>query len=178
MPAGIERGSDLAQPRPHPLFGRDALDLETSVLGLRADVREAEKLERLGSARAAPGSPLGREAAKLDQTRLGRAQLQAEPRQPAAKFTPEALRVVMALEADDEVVGVAHDDYLAARVPLSPLVGPEVEGVVQVDVGKQRRNARSLRCAFLAGPPPTFLEHARAQPLTDQAQHPLVCNPV
>ena len=44
----------------------------------------------------------------------------------------------MVLEADDEVVGVAHDDHIAGGHAPSPARGPEVEGVVQVDVGEQR----------------------------------------
>jgi hypothetical protein len=37
-----------------------------------------------------------------------------------------------------EVVGVAHDDHIAPGGTFSPACGPEVERVVQVDVGKQR----------------------------------------
>ena len=36
------------------------------------------------------------------------------------------------------VVGVAHDDHIARRLTPSPALGPEVEDVVQVDVGEQR----------------------------------------
>jgi len=50
----------------------------------------------------------------------------------------EPLCVSTTLKAHDEVVAVAHDDHVAARVASSPLLGPEVEDVVQVDVRKQR----------------------------------------
>jgi len=43
------------------------------------------------------------------------------------------------LEADDEIVGIADDDHAAAGFPPSPALGPEVEHVVQVDIGEQRR---------------------------------------
>lgn len=52
----------------------------------------------------------------------------------------ETHRVRVVLETNDEVVGVAHDDDVAARVPLSPSMNPDVEDAVQVDVRQQRRN--------------------------------------
>ena len=58
--------------------------------------------------------------------------------QPLAHLVQEALGVGMVLEADDEVVGIAHDDHIARGLVPSPALGPEVEGVVQVDVGKKR----------------------------------------
>jgi hypothetical protein len=42
------------------------------------------------------------------------------------------------LEADDDVIGLAHDDHIARGFALSPALGPEIEGVVQVDVGQER----------------------------------------
>ena len=46
--------------------------------------------------------------------------------------------VGLVLEADDDVVGIAHDDHVAGGLAPSPALGPQVEDVVQVDVGKQR----------------------------------------
>ena len=57
---------------------------------------------------------------------------------PLAHLIEEAPGVGLVLEADDEVVGVAHDDHVARGLTPSPALGPEVEDVVQVDVGKQR----------------------------------------
>ena len=58
--------------------------------------------------------------------------------QPLAHLVQEAPGVDMVLESDDEVVGIAHDDHIAGGLAPSPARGPEVECVVQVDVGKQR----------------------------------------
>ncbi len=44
----------------------------------------------------------------------------------------------LVLEADNRVIRVTHDDRVAGRLPLSPAVGPQGEGVVQVNIGKQR----------------------------------------
>ena len=92
---------------------------------------------------------LGGEPPELDQPRLLGVQLQAELREPCAKIGQEPLGVIPVLEAHHEVVGEAHDDHVTARVPTPPLVGPQVEDVVQVDVRKQRRNRRPLRSALL-----------------------------
>jgi len=35
--------------------------------------------------------------------------------------------------------------YLTARLPTTPLVSPEIEDVVQEDVGEERADARALR---------------------------------
>src|SRR5215468_3111461 len=59
--------------------------------------------------------------------------------QPLAHLIEEALSVTLVLEADDKIVGIPHDDHVARDFPPSPVaVDPEVEHVVQVDVGKQR----------------------------------------
>jgi hypothetical protein len=39
------------------------------------------------------------------------------------------------LEAHDDVIGVAHDDDLPSGMALSPSVCPEVEDVMEVDIG-------------------------------------------
>jgi tRNA A37 threonylcarbamoyladenosine synthetase subunit TsaC/SUA5/YrdC len=81
---------------------------------------------------------LGGEPSESDQARLLGIQLQAELREPVAKICPEPLGVVPMLESHHEVVSETHDDHVAARVPNSPLVGPKVKDVVQVDVREQR----------------------------------------
>jgi hypothetical protein len=55
------------------------------------------------------------------------------------------LCIVPVLEADDVVVDEAHDDHITARVPPAPLVGPDVEDIVEIDVEEQRRCRCSLR---------------------------------
>ena len=43
-----------------------------------------------------------------------------------------------------------HDDHVAGGLPPSPAVGPQVEHVVQVDVGEQRRDHRALSRPLVA----------------------------
>src|SRR3954447_4112081 len=127
-------GLDRMQLAAHLLLARDPLELEPSVLVLRANVREAQKLERLGLAVAAPGPMLGGEPPELDQPRLVRMQLQTEHREPFAKIGKEALGLVTMLKARHVVVGEPHENHVPARVAPPPLVGPQIEHVVQVDV--------------------------------------------
>ena len=82
------------------------------------------------------------------------------------------------LEPHHEVVGEAHDDHVAARVPPPPLVGPQVKDVVQVDVREQRRNRCPLRTSLLGRRPRPVLDDPRGQPFLDQPQDPLVRDPV
>ena len=44
--------------------------------------------------------------------------------------------ISLALEAEDNIVGIAHDDHVARGLAPSPTLGPEVEDVMQVDVGQ------------------------------------------
>src|SRR5919109_4173919 len=87
----------------------------------------------------------GREPAELDQARLARVQLQGESREPVAEVPQELPGVSQMLEPGDEVVGEAHDDHVAARVPPSPPPGPQVKDIVEVDVRQQRGYRCPLR---------------------------------
>src|SRR5206468_2983086 len=145
MPALPQLVFDLRQLRPHPLRDRDAPHPKTPVPHLRADMREAEEVERLRF----PGAPLlpvrGGEPPELDQPRLAGVQLQPELREPLAQVVQEPARILVLLETHDEVVREPHDDHLAARHVTPPPVGPQVEDIVQVNVRQQRRNRRPLR---------------------------------
>jgi hypothetical protein len=44
------------------------------------------------------------------------------------------------LEADGQIVSVTNDDHVALSFPPSPALHPKIEAVMQVDVGKERRN--------------------------------------
>jgi len=105
----------------------------------------SKKVECLRFSKTARFSISNRETAELDQTRLVRMQRQRELFHPCTKIRQKALCIVLVLKPDDTIVGVAHDDEIPTGVAMSPLLSPEIEGVVQVTVGKQRRNHRPLR---------------------------------
>jgi hypothetical protein len=71
-------------------------------------VCEAQELERLRLPEATLRSSLGGEPAELDQPRLFGCQLQAEPREPAAKLLQEPACIALLLKADDVVVGLCR----------------------------------------------------------------------
>jgi hypothetical protein len=75
------------------------------------------------------------------------------------------------LEAKNIVIGISDDNYIAVRTLLAPGVHPQVEYIMQVDIGKQRRNHRALRSTYLCILPFAFLHDAGIQPLLDQPKY-------
>ncbi len=55
---------------------------------------------------------------------------------------PKAQGLHPVLEPDDEIIGIAHDDHVATGaiggVAFAPLLCPQVQDMVQVDVREQR----------------------------------------
>src|SRR3954453_22036485 len=169
---------DLPQLRPHAVPSGLPAQQELTLAGLAADEGEAEKGEGLRLAETAPGALDRREAAELDQAGLVRMQRQRELLQPRAHRVPEAPGVGLVLEADHDVVRVAHDDHVARGLAPSPALGPEVEDVVQVEVGEERRDHRPLSGPPVADRHDPVLEDTRPQPFPDQADDARVGDPV
>ena len=88
-------------------------------------------------------------SAKLDQPRLVGVKTEPEPARRCLEIGKEPLRVVLVLEADDGVIRIAHDDHVAGRASLPPLVDPQIVDVVEVDVRQERADHRALRRPFL-----------------------------
>ena len=167
---------DLLQLRPHAVASALALQKEAASARFAADEGEAEEVEGLRLAKASLLA-IGRcEAAELDKTGPVRVQRQRECRQSVAHRLGEAAGVRLVLEAEDCVVGVAYDDHVAPRLAPSPAFGPQVEDIVQVDVGQQRRNRRSLPRPQRRDLDPSLIENARLQPFLNQAENALVAD--
>ena len=138
-------------------------------------MRQPEKIERLRPTLPALTPVRHREPAELHKTRLLRVQLQPEGRKSLPEWLHETHRIAAVLKPQDKVIGIPHDVRLAPGLPRSPLARePVIEHVVQVHVRKQRRYRRPLR-----HPPHEIdfqsrVHDADAQPLSYQAQHPLV----
>jgi hypothetical protein len=81
-------------------------------------------------------------------------------------------------KAGDQVVGVAHDDDVARGLAPSPALDPEVEGVAQLDVGKERRDQRTVARSPVADRHDPLFEDARLEPFLDQADDARVTDPV
>src|SRR6266481_8119312 len=134
MQAAAQGLFDLAQLGPQPVAPRLPVQGELAVPGAPADVGEAQEVEGLRLAKAAPFAVCRRMAAELDQARLVRMQAQREAFQPLAQGRQKPLGIGPVLKAGDEVVGISHDDDVPLGVTVSPLPRPEIESVVQVDV--------------------------------------------
>jgi hypothetical protein len=97
-------------------------------------MREAEKVERLGPPFAEPLTPFGGVFAEHDQPGLFLMKREAKLDQSLGEAGQHLPRVHLALEGHHKVVGIPHDRYTAVRLP-TPAMNPEVENVVQEDVG-------------------------------------------
>src|ERR1035437_3321124 len=140
MPAAPELVIDLLELGPHPFSDRDAPEPELPAPALPADVREAQEIERLRLPQTACRPGAGGVPPELDEARLAGMQLQGELREPFAKIGEELPGVTMMLEPDNEVIRETHDDHVTKRIALPPPLGPQVQDIVQVHVGEQRRS--------------------------------------
>src|SRR5580704_17124662 len=104
MHALAQLGLDRAELGAHRLLARDPLQLEPSAPVLRADVREAEEVERFGLAKTLCFTILGGEPSELDQPSLVLVQHQIELRKPLAQLSPEPFGVVAMLEAQHQII--------------------------------------------------------------------------
>jgi len=112
--------------------------LEPALPGPSADMSEAKKIERFRFAAPELGTLRRCEAAERDQPGLLRMQCQRKLRQPLAHHVEKASAVGLVLEADHHVVRITHDHHVASSLAPSPACRPEIEDVVQVDVGQKR----------------------------------------
>ena len=101
--------------------------------------------ERLRLTQPPRPTTFGRIVSELDQPRLVRVKLQTELGEPVAKRGKEPVGVVTMVKPDGEIISETHDNDIAARLVASPPIDPQVEDVVQVHVGEQRRYRCSLR---------------------------------
>ena len=95
--------------------------------------------------------------------------------QPLAKVAGETLRVALVLKAAHEIIRIAGDDRVASGNPLAPcVVAPFIEHVVQVHVGKARRDYPALRSALAPVRPAGPFHSTGVPPLDDRPDDPLV----
>src|SRR3954454_23258507 len=119
----------------HSLLRRVTPDDERAILAFPTEVGKAEE----GECFRLPFSPLfpvlGGKAPQLDQPRLFCIDFQTELRQPLLESFPEPFDIHSAFEADDQIIGIENDDDIAACHVLTPGFYPQIEEVMQVDVG-------------------------------------------
>ena len=166
MPASPELGLDLAQLRPHPFRDRDAPQPEPPAPGLRADVREAQEVERLRLAQTPRRAGCRRRAARTRSAgscpdaapaRTSRTAREARSRNRCASSSCS--------KPDDEVVSEPHDDHITVRVVTSPPCRP---------TGRRRSAGTRSRATATPMPPavtpPHVSDHSPSS-MTPAASH-------
>jgi hypothetical protein len=107
---------------------------------LPADMREAQEVEGLRLAFPSSFPVLLGIPPELGPARLVRVQFQSELSQPFFQAFAKTVCVGSPLEAEDDIVRIADDDHLTSRILLAPDIHPEIEHIVEIDVGKERRD--------------------------------------
>lgn len=130
---------DSLQLGTHPVSASLPFKLECASSGAPTDVGKSEKVERLRFAKTSFGSMFNRIAAKLNQPGLVRMQRQCKLLQPLSHIREKASGIDLMLKTDNTIVGIAHNDDVTLSMVASPPVCPEVEDVMEIDVGQQGR---------------------------------------
>src|SRR5215468_9365868 len=123
---------DFLELRLHAVAPGLPLKLEESAARFTADEGEAQKREGVRSGDTAFLAIDRRVAAELNHAGLDWVERQRECREPLAHRIEEATCVVRMLEAGHQIIGVTHDDHVAAGFLPSPAFGPQIENVMQV----------------------------------------------
>lgn len=127
---------DLMEPCPHPVGTRMSLELKAPTARVSTDEDETQKLKRLRSPKTTPLSTLSRIPAKLQQTGLRPVQFESKLLEPLSHRSPKSPGIELMLKASNQIISVTHEDHLALGFSPAPLLGPEIEDVVKVDVRK------------------------------------------
>jgi len=169
---------DLLEFGPHTVVPGFPLEQKCAPAAAAADMGEPQEIEGFRFAKPAPLAVCRSEAAELDQTGFVRMELQSELLEPSSHRIEKTASVVFMLKAQHHIIGVAHDDYVAGGLVPSPALGPEIENVVQVDVGKQRRYYRTLPGSPVTDRHGPVFQDTRLKPFLDQTDDALVANPM
>src|SRR5215472_17539152 len=179
VPAPLKLGFHSVQLRLHSLADRLPQHRKHSVAPLLyADVREAEEVERFRFPFSTPQPVLDRERTKLQQSRLFGMQFQVELPHSFGEFCPKLIGIRFVPESNHDVVRKSYDDDIAVRTLLTPCLDPQVEHVVKIDVGQQRRSTSALRCSFFHSYSLPILQHAGPQPFLNESHDAPICNPM
>src|SRR6266480_2731952 len=179
MHAPLEFRFHLVQLRLQPFAYRLPQHREHSVASLlRANVRKAEKVERLRLPFSSLLLVLDRKRTKFQKSRLLGMQLQMELPHSLGEFRPKLIGLRLCLKSQHDIIRETHDDHFAERPLPTPRLGPQVEHVMKIDVSQQRRSTSALGRTLLHSYPFPFLQHARVEPFLDQSHDAPVCNPM
>jgi len=148
------------------------------VTGSTTDMCETQEIEglRLTHTQATPTEfGIG---AEFDQARFIRVKGEAESSETFLEVLQESFRFLAMLESQDVVVRISDNDNIPRCMTAPPLLYPQVQDVMKIHIGKQRRDHRALGCTHSSRRPLTILGDSCPEPLADQAENPSVSNPV
>src|SRR5260370_33959886 len=166
---------DFLQLSAFPLAHRPPQRREHPVASLLAtDVGEAKKVECLGLPLSTSLSIIRCVKAELDDARFLGMQFQFELGESLRQLLMKPLGVRLVLKTHDEVISPTDDYNVAFGFCLTPVLHPEVEHIVQIDVGQQRRGTAALWRSFFTARPLPFFQHARVHSLADEPHDALV----
>ncbi len=159
VPSPFDLALELSDLRRQSLAHRVPQYDKLPIPGFPAYMGKSQEIERLRFASTATLAVACRKTAELDNTRLAAVQLQVECAEAILQISIEPLGIFLVLEADHKVITEPDDDHIAAAAILSPLVRPQVKGVVKVDVRQQRADDESSTPS--ADDPPSLLSLRR-----------------
>ena len=70
----------------------------------------------------------------MSQTCLLGVQLKVELLETLPKLLQESLGIIPVLESNHDIVNVAHNDDVSSRLTLTPLLDPQIEHIMEIDV--------------------------------------------
>src|ERR1700730_14790355 len=136
--ASLKLGFHLIQLRLQPFPYRLPQHREPSIAPLlHADVRKAEKVERLRLSFTTQPPLIDRMRTELQKSRFLGMQLQVELLHAFREFRPELIAIRLAVKSNHDVVRKAHHDDIAVRPLLTPRLDPQVEHVMEINVGQE-----------------------------------------
>ncbi len=139
MHAPMELLLDFFKLGSHPLADRLALHHKAPIPVLPADVRESQKIECFGFPFSSLYPVQFGKSPELNPARLIWVQFQPELSQSFLKIDEETICVGPILKTDYVIVGISHHHNVTLRALLTPGIYPEVEYVMQIDIGEQWR---------------------------------------
>ena len=129
----------------HPFAFGPTTDGKVAPSTTRDEVREAKKAECPRAAQPIATTASSGMAAKAKHGRFPRLNFEVESREAFLQSREETLRILLVLEAREEVISVTHEVRLASTRLRETLLEPEVQHVMEVDVGEDGRDQAALR---------------------------------
>src|SRR5215468_7168414 len=137
MPMPPESVLDLHKLGPHPFLTGIAAELELAVPAGTTDMREPKKRTRFRAPLPPSGTIAGRKAPACNATSFLRVEMKGKRGEAFLESDEKLFGIVSVLEAHDGVIGVAGDDHGALGVAAAPLMCPEVQYIMHIDIGQQ-----------------------------------------